>query len=471
MNSAVTRPRSLIKKALPFALALTIWFMPVPAGLTTPAWHLFAIFASAIFAVILNAFPLLTSAMLAVAATVLSGTVDPVKAFSGFANSSVLLVVVAFLVASAVVKCGLGRRISLYVVRAFGRTTLGLGYSIFLTDALVAPAFPSNTARGGVLYPVVLALAQGGGSAPDDEKTRRLGGYLMFCGIASLSVSSALWLTATSGNPIAVSLAAPYGLDINFGSWLVAASVPVLTMILLLPFVLYKAYPPGAQQTTDAPANARAALLKMGPLSRDERIVAVIFALMVAGWILATPLKLNSTAIAFAGLGALLVSGVLTPKDITLQGDTLVTFLWLAVLFALSGQLNELGFMAFVGAHLTSLLAGIQWPVTYVVLLVLYVALHYGFVSQSAQILALFDVFLNVGVQAGVPPALMAFALLFASSYFSSITPQGGSQNVVFVASNYLTQPELYRLGLISTVFCLIVFLVIGTPWLLLVVN
>ena len=125
MNSAATRPRSLIKKALPFALALTIWFMPVPAGLTTPAWHLFAIFASAIFAVILNAFPLLTSAMLAVAATVLSGTVDPVKAFSGFANSSVLLVVVAFLVASAVVKCGLGRRISLYVVRAFGRTTLG----------------------------------------------------------------------------------------------------------------------------------------------------------------------------------------------------------------------------------------------------------------------------------------------------------------------------------------------------------
>ena len=362
MNSAATRPRSLIKKALPFALALTIWFMPVPAGLTTPAWHLFAIFASAIFAVILNAFPLLTSAMLAVAATVLSGTVDPVKAFSGFANSSVLLVVVAFLVASAVVKCGLGRRISLYVVRAFGRTTLGLGYSIFLTDALVAPAFPSNTARGGVLYPVVLALAQGGGSAPDDEKTRRLGGYLMFCGIASLSVSSALWLTATSGNPIAVSLAAPYGLDINFGSWLIAASVPVLTMILLLPFVLYKAYPPGAQQTTDAPANARAALLKMGPLSRDERIVAVIFALMVAGWILATPLKLNSTAVAFAGLGALLVSGVLTPKDISLQGDTLVTFLWLAVLFALSGQLNELGFMAFVGAHLTSLLAGIEWP-------------------------------------------------------------------------------------------------------------
>ena len=469
MNAAATSPRSLLKKALPFALALAIWFTPVPGGLTAPAWHLFAIFASAIVAVILNAFPLLTAAVLAVAAAVLSGTLDPVKAFAGFANSSVLLVVVAFLVAGAVVKCGLGRRISLLVVRAFGRTTLGLGYSIFLTDALVAPAFPSNTARGGVLYPIVLALAQGGGSVPNDDKTRRLGGYLMFCGISSLSVSSALWLTATSGNPIAVSLAEPYGVTISFGSWFLAASAPVLTMILLLPFVVYKAFPPGTKQSSDAPANARAALLEMGPLSRDEKIVAVIFALMVAGWMLATPLKLNVTAVAFAGLGALLVSGVLTPKDISLQGETLVTFFWLAVLFALSGQLNELGFMAYVGAHLTSLLAGIDWRVTYVVLLVLYVALHYGFVSQTAQILALFDVFLNVGVQAGVPPTLMAFALLFASSYFSSLTPQGGSQNVIFVGSNYLTQPELYRLGLIATVFCMIVFLVIGTPWLLLV--
>ena len=104
-------------------------------------------------------------------------------------------------------------------------------------------------------------------------------------------------------------------------------------------------------------------------------------------------------------------------------------------------------------------------------LLVLYVLMHYMFVSQSAQVLALFGVFLDVGVRTGVPAPLMAFALLFASSYFSTITPQGGSQNVIFVGSNYLTQGELYRLGLLTTVFCLLVFLVLGTPWLLFVAR
>jgi DASS family divalent anion:Na+ symporter len=471
MKVDAARLRDLGKQGLSLALALGIWFAPVPAGLTREAWQLFAVFAAAIFSVVVNAFPLLTASVLAVGAVVLTGTVDPAKAFAGFASSSVLLVIVAFLVAHAVVKSGLGRRISLLVVSAFGKSTLGLGYSIFLTDALIAPAFPSNTARGGVLYPIILSLAQSAGSKPEDPATRRMGGYLMFSGMASLSVSSALWLTATSANPIGVSLAAQSGVKITFGTWLLAASVPALATILLLPLFITRLFPPGVTDTPDAPAAARKELLGMGPLSRDEWIVAVTFAVMVTGWILAEGLRLNVTAVAFAGLGALLATNVLTLDDINLQGSTLVTFLWLAVLFALSGQLNELGFMGYIGGKLTAMLEGIAWPVAYVVLMVLYVLMHYMFVSQAAQVLALFGVFLDVAVRTGVPATLMSFALLFASSYFSTITPQGGSQNIIFVGSNYLTQGELYRLGLLTTAFCLLVFLVLGTPWLLLVAK
>src|SRR6188474_3957267 len=108
------------------------------------------------------------------------------------------------------------------MVSLFGSSSLGLAYSIVITDALIAPAFPSNTARGGVLYPIILSLAQSGGSTPDDPDKRRLGGYLMFCGMASLSISSALWLTATSANPIGVSLAVQSGVKIAFGTWLLA---------------------------------------------------------------------------------------------------------------------------------------------------------------------------------------------------------------------------------------------------------
>lgn len=458
-----------LRRALPFALAIGIWLAPVPAGLTAPAWHLFAVFVAAITAVLDGALPLLTSTMLAAAAAVLTGTISAAKAFAGFANPSVLLVVTAFLVAQAVVKSGLGRRISLFMVSRFGRSSLGLAYSIVVTDAVIAPAFPSNTARGGVLFPIVLSVAQGSGSKPDDPDGRRLGGYLMFCAMASLAVSSALWMTATSANPIGIQVARDFGIEIGFGKWLIAACVPAITAIAALPWVIARLFPPRVGKTPKAPLEARKALAALGPLSRDEWITAAAFVLMVSAWVFADKLNLNVTIIAFAGLGVLLATEVLTTADIATQGDTLATFLWLAVLFALSGQLNELGFMGYAGQRLAAHIGGLSWPLTYVVLMVIYVAIHYMFVSQSSQVLALLGVFLDVGIRAGVPRLLMAFALLFASSYFSVITPQGGSQNVIFVGSGYLTQRELYRLGLLTTLFFLAVFIVIGTGWILLV--
>lgn len=460
-----------MKRSVPFLLGCGIWLTPTPAGLTSPAWHLFAIFAAAITAVLVGAFPLLTSTMLAVAAVVATNTISAAKAFAGFANPSVLLVVIAFLVAQAVVKSGLGRRISLFMVSKFGRSSLGLAYSIVVTDAIIAPAFPSNTARGGVLYPIVLSVAQGSGSHSDDPQGRRLGGYLMFCAMASLAVSSALWMTATSANPIGIQVAQEFGLQISFGKWLLASCVPALLAIVSLPWFVARRFPPGIGETPEAPQRAREALAALGPLSRDEWITAMAFVLMVSGWVSADALKLNVTIIAFAGLGLLLMAGVLTAADIATQGDTLATFLWLAVLFALSTQLNELGFMGYAGQRLAAHMGGLSWPVTYVALIMIYVVIHYMFVSQSSQVLALLGVFLEVGIRGGVPAPLMAFALLFASSYFSVITPQGGSQNVIFVGSGYLTQRELYWLGLLTTLFFLTIFLVIGTGWILLVVH
>ncbi len=245
--------------------------------------------------------------------------------------------------------------------------------------------------------------------------------------------------------------------------------MPTLSAILILPLLVAKIFPPGIGATPEAPIAARRDLAGMGAMSRDERITLVTFAVMVAGWVAGSALQINGTAVAFMGFGVLLVSGVLTLEDISKQGDTLATFLWLAILFALSAQLNELGFMGYVGERLATRMGGLDWPVLYVALVALYVVLHYFFVSQTSQMLALLAVFLDVGIRGGVPAALMAPGLLFASSYFSVITPQGGSQNIIFVASGYLKQGELYRMGLITTITFMTIYLVIGTPWILFV--
>jgi DASS family divalent anion:Na+ symporter len=450
---------------------VTLWWTPPPSGLDPQAWRLFAIFITAIISVVINALPILTAAVFAVAIAVLTGLLRPEEAYAGFGNGTILLIVVAFLVANAVVKCGLGTRGGHWIASRFGGSTLGLGYSIFLLDAAIAPAFPSSTARSGVLYPFALSLANGAGASPEEPGRRRVGAFLMFSGMTSLSLSSALWLTAMVANPLGTEIARGVGVEISFSRWLLAASVPTACAILVVPLVLYWLIGPEVRATPEAPAAAREALKALGPLSRNEWIVLTVFAAMVVLWGSAAALGTDSTAIAFLGLGVLLATDVLTLKDIGKQGDVLATFIWFAVLYTISSQLNDLGFMRFVGQHLAGALEGLASPRAGVLLVAAYVLLHYLFVSQTAHMLAFFAIFLDVGIKLGVNPTLLAFQLLFATDYFTVITPQGSAANLLFVGSGFLSPSDLYRFGAITTAVSFAIYAVVGTAWMWLVVR
>ena len=457
-----------VATAILFAL---LWSTSPPEGVTLQAWRLFAIFAATIFSVVAGVLPILTASVFAVAASVLTGLLSPADAYAGFSNGTILLIVVAFLVAGAVVKCGLGTRGGHWIVSRFGRSTLGLSYSLFALDAVIAPAFPSNTARSGVLYPLALSVAEAAGARPGHPDRRRLGAFLMYSGTTSVSLSSALWLTAMAGNPLGAEIARSAGVEIGFGRWLLAASVPTLCAIVLQPLILYWMIRPEVRATPEAPAAARQALATLGALTRQERIVLAVFLGMVVLWGAAATLGLDSTAIAFLGLGILLATRVMTLGDIAKQGDVLATFIWFAVLFTLSDQLNQLGFMEFLGRRFALALGDFATVTAGFILVAAYVLLHYLFVSPTAHLLALFAVFLDVGVKLGVNPTLLAFQLLFATNYFSVITPQGSSSNLLFTGSGFFSQGELYRLGAMTTAVSFVIYAVVGTAWLVLAVR
>jgi DASS family divalent anion:Na+ symporter len=123
-----------------------------------------------------------------------------------------------------------------------------------------------------------------------------------------------------------------------------------------------------------------------------------------------------------------------------------------------------MGFMGYLGQRLAGALGGFGPIPVYLILLVAYILLHYLFVSLTAHVLALFAVFLDVGVQLGLAAAPLAFMLLFASNFFSILTPQGSGANLLFTGSGYFAQRELYRLGAITTAISLVIYLVVGTP-------
>lgn len=447
--------------------AYVIWTTQPPLNIDPKGWKLFAIFSTTILSILLNLLPIIAASIIALAVSVLSGVVESSKAYAGFSENFILLIVAAFLVSHAVHKSGLGKRLSLHMIKRFGKSTLGLGYSVMLTDLLIAPAFPSNTARSGVLYPLVYGLAHDCGSKVGDGTHKKVGSYLMMTSMAGLTVSSTLWLTAMAVNPVGAKIAETMGIHITFTSWLAASILPTLIAFMAIPWILHRIYPPQLISTPDAPANAQTMLNVMGPVSRNEWITAGVFLGMLTLWSLSGFFSIDKAAVAFGGLGILIATRVFSVEDFRSQGEALSTLIWFAILFSLSTQLAEMGFMSAVANHFTSYLSGMSWIAVYTLLIVLYVAIHYFFVSQSAHLLALFGLFLSIGISAGVPGELMAMMLLFATNFNAIITPQGSSANAIYFSSGYITAREIYVYGGAVTLLNLLIYLAIGTPWIL----
>ena len=458
------------KQLFVFVFGLVLWFTPVPDGLTPQAWHLFSIFISIILAVIIQAFPIFTASIIGLSFSILTHTLAPKEAYGGFSQSFILLIIVAFLIARGVIKSGLGKRIAFLIIKKFGKSSLGLGYSMIAADMFIAPAFPSNTARSGVLFPIVNALSADSGSKVADGTRKKLGAYLMMTSMAGITISSAMWLTAMAANPAGVKMAAEFGVNITFGSWALAAFLPTLIAFIAIPYVLYKLFPPEIKHTPNAPEIAKQELAHMGNVHKNEYIMGITFIVMVTLWVLSPIFGFDKTAIAFLGLAAIMISKIFTLEDLAHEGRALGTLIWFAILYTMSSELNHLGFMSWMGGHISEFVVGYSWQMVYIMLVVAYVFIHYFFVSQTAHMLALFSVFLGVGIDAGVPAELLSLMLLFATNFNAMITPQGSSANVIYLGSGYIKSNEVYRYGGVITLLNTLIYLVIGSFWIVAVV-
>ena len=455
------------KRILTVIIGVVIWHLPVPWDITPDAWHLFAIFITAIIGVLLEAFSIFTASIIGLVAAVMLQVLTPKQAYSGFSESFILLILAAFLVAKGVIKSGLGRRIAFMLISRFGKSTLKLGYCIVVTDTIIGPTIPSNTARSGIMYPITHALSLDTGSLPTPDARNRTGTYLMMTYIAGQTISSALWLTGMAANPVGAGIGAQFGVNMSFGNWFFVASVPCFIALALIPFILYKMFPPDYKHTPEAPKLARKGLEEMGPMTTKEWIMGGTFLGMILLWAFSPVLNINLAIVAFLGLAILILANVYTLQDIREGGgDALETYVWFAILYMMSTALNDMGFMKTLGEQMATYIGGYNWVTVYVVLILLYIVIHYLFVSQTAHLLALYAVFLQVAVSAGVPAALMAFMLSFSTNLFAVITPQASSSNILFVGSGFLPSREIYKQGAVITVLNTVIFL-LATPWIM----
>ena len=472
-----------IPAAIAVALALGIWLIPAPAGVKPQAWHLLAMFVGVIAAIIGKVMPLGALSILAITLVAVTGvTADKPAAairdaLSSFADPLIWLIGVSIMISRGLLKTGLGARIGYYFISVFGRKTLGIGYSLALSELILAPVTPSNTARaGGIIHPVMKAIASSYESDPERGTQGRIGRYLALANYHGNPISSAMFITATAPNPLIVNLIAEaVGSDfqLSWSQWAIAMLAPGLLAFALMPLALYLLYPPEIKHTPNAAAFARERLTEMGPMSADEKIMLAIFALLlllwagVPAWLLGPAWAVNATATAFIGLSLLLLTGTLTWDDVLKEKSAWDTVVWFAALVMMAGFLNKLGLIAWFSGALKDAIGhlGLGGIAAGALLTLAYMYAHYMFASTTAHISAMFAAFLSAGMALGAPPMLMALLMAAASSVMMTLTHYATGSSPVIFGSGYVTLGQWWKAGFAMSVINMLIFGIVGALW------
>ena len=470
--------------AVAMAIALIIWFViPVPAGVTANAWHLLALFVATIAAIIGKAMPIGALSIVAIALVAVTGVTNSAPggaigdALSSFANPLIWLIGVSIMISRGIIKTGLGARIGYLFIAVWGKKTIGIAYSLALSELILAPVTPSNTARGGgIIHPIMRAIAGSYESDPEHGTQGRMGRFLALANYHANPITSAMFITATAPNPLVVKLIADTTgaqIQLTWGTWALAMLLPGLVALALMPLLIYWLNPPEIKSTPNAAQFARERLREMGPITRGELIMLGVFGVLlllwagIPAWIFGPAAAVDPTTTAFIGLSLCLVTGVLTWDDVIKEKSAWDTIVWFGALVMMATFLNKLGLIGWFAKSMETGIGhlGLGWVGASALLMLTYLYAHYAFASTTAHITAMFAAFYGAGLALGAPALPFALMMAAASNIMMTLTHYATGTSPVVFGSGYVTLGQWWKTGFIMSVVLILIWLVVGGAW------
>ena len=450
--------KQMIGMMIPLAVLFVLWFLPAPQGLSVDAWHFLAIFLAVIVGLVIEPIPSALVGLVGVSVISLIGLAGKTPAanvkwaLSGFSNSIIWLIFAAFMFAMGYQKTGLGKRISLVMIKYMGKSSLGLGYAVAFADLVLAPFMPSNTARGGgTIYPIAINIPIIFGSTPEHEP-RKMGAYITWIAMTATCVTSSMFLTALAPNLLAVDLIAKgANITIEWGAWAKVMVPLMLPLFLVTPLLVYWIYPPTQKSSPEAPAWATQELQKMGKISFKEILMASFALLALVLWIFGKELKVDATMAAISIVAVMVLTRVISWDDVIGNKPAWNILVWFATLVALASGLNDVGVLKWIGKGTESYLSSLTPTLLMISMIVFFFILHYFFASLTAHTTALLPIFVVIAAKLIAPEQLMTFMILLTSTIglMGIITPYGTGRSPIWYGAGYISQGRWWALGAI----------------------
>lgn len=426
------------------AILIVPVLLPAPGGMPEAAWLASGLAVTMALWWLTEALPLAATALLPLAVPPVLGIAELGEVARAYSHPLVILFLGGFLIAKAIEKSGLHRRLAFALLGSAGKSPARILAAIMLTTAFLS-LWISNTASAMVVAPIAAAIASSQSDRPEF-------GTALMLGVAFAATIGGMGsLIGTPPNAVfAAYVETAHGVDVGFAQW-AAVGLPVAAILLLCAWLVLARLSPGVDrgELTLSLAAGRATM------RAAEVRVAAIAGLTAVAWISRPLVEWLFPALALSDAGIAMLAALalfLVPAGDggrLLDWETAATLRWdVLVLFggglALAGILEQTGLAAWIGEGIEAL-AGLPR-----LLLLLVIAALIVYIGELASNTAMAAIFLPIaGAAASAlnvdPVAFMLPVALSASIGF--MLPVATPPNAIVFANPAVGRGDMLRAG------------------------
>jgi len=448
------------------ALCILMMLSPAPAGLSDVGWTTAAIGILMAVWWATEAVPIAVTSLLPLALFPVLEVVSIQDAAVPYGNKVLFLFLGGFIIAFAMQRWNLHRRIALTVLQAVGGNGRSLVGGFMLASAAVS-MWVMNTSTTMMMLPIAVSVITVIHKSVDglDEHGKKDFQYSLLLGVAyGATIGGMATLVGTAPNAILVGfMADTYGTQIDFARWMLVGLPLTALMLPLAWFVLTRlAFKVDFKTSGEGRAELRRMKDELGPMSTPEKRVAIVFLFIAATWI-SRPLLaqipglqgLDDSGIAIAGAIALFVIPSGDKRDPILLRWSYAEQLPFGVLLLFGGGLSlaarvaDTGLAAWLGTALQAV-GSLPLPVIVILAATLIIFLT-ELTSNIATTTTFLPVVGAVAIEAGFDPIVVTVPITFAASC-AFMLPVATPPNAIVFGSGMLTIPKMVRAGMMLNV-------------------
>ena len=445
---------------------MVVYTIPWSSTIKPGGPRLAGLFLATIVGSVIEPIPAAALVLIAITLSAILGILPIEQALGGYADRTVWLVMTAFFLSRGLINTGLARRIALTFVRWFGKSSLGVCYSLGLSDFVLAAMIPANGARAGGRDPAHRPLhrrnlwihAWSHGQPP---------GVLLIYGGVPIGVRQHRHvLHRPSKQPAGRPLRRRLRIQGHVAQLVRSRDRPRSAVAAGSPLGSDETEPAGAE------AHARSRRVRqrraqedgLDEPQRNDRRPGVHAGVRAVDLLLLDQGR-HHRGRALLGGALLLLTGILSWEDVKGERAAWDVFIWFGGLFRLGQALNDSGVTRAFADMIAHRFNGLGWAGLFAVALVIYYYAHYGFASITAHMVSMFPPFLAVLLAKGAPPGIVVYGFACFANLSACLTHFGTTPGPIFFADGYVSLKTWWKVGAVVSVVNLIIWTTVGFGW------